>query len=309
VTLREKLLDAGRLARQRRHAATQVEDFGYRILTQFPQPLAYMWREWQAADASPSDKFRMVLNAAEGHTCFLALVAIAMARASGLPSSKVPKLQLPRDKGIAFGDWFNVVKNVNSTKALTDVSSATAFGEVAQLGYNGAWASLAGWFMNQRNAFAHGRTANATIENGLLAEAERYLRDLYKTSDFLTEYKLVHVTDVIANALLKRASFKYRELSGDSTLVSMREDACSGANLEKNSLYLKDRSGELHLLRPWLQFMKCPVSGQMATFVVDRCVRIDGADWIEVKSYERSSSQSADLIEECRQVGLFEMNE
>ena len=42
---RTAILQAGQLARQRHRAAGQVESLDYRIRTQFPLPLAYLWRE------------------------------------------------------------------------------------------------------------------------------------------------------------------------------------------------------------------------------------------------------------------------
>lgn len=309
ATLRERLLDAGRLARQRRHAAKQVEDFGYRVVTQFPQPLASMWRAWQSSDESPSEKFRTVLNIAEGHTSFLAILAIVMSRASGLPSNEFPRLRLRQEKGMSFGDWFAVVNHVNRTQAFRELSATSAFIEVTQLGWKTKWEKCARWLMKHRNDISHGRLHKVIIEEKLLAKAEGLLIELYKVSDFLTEYKLIYITDVVFNSMLNRSRYKYRELSGDSVLVAMREDTCSRVDLEKNSLYLKDRRGKLHLMRPWLHFMRCPVTTQMTTFCVERREKQNEVEGVIVKSYEHNTTEFLDCLEECRQVDLCERDE
>lgn len=80
---------------------------------------------------------------------------------------------------------------------------------------------------------------------------------------------------------------------------------CSGitnAVLETDSLYLRDRSGKLHLLRPLLQYLECPECHQMSTFYLDS---YKGGNTVTVKSIERSSSREEEIADLFRFVGLL----
>ncbi|TDU73249.1 hypothetical protein EI77_01718 [Prosthecobacter fusiformis] len=305
---RSRLLNAGQLARQRHRAGEQVEEFDYRVRTQFPHPLAYVWRELQVAGADRYHRFRAVTKAAEGHTCFLALIAVLMSRAAGQPIKyvgEIAKRLSQRRSGTNFGDWFAILEEVNEGKTFRGLKGSSPFVELTQLSANGTWEQAIRHLMALRNDDSHGRIAPASVSANLLTEAEKSLETVYRATEFLTDYQLLFITDTQLDSLRQINRFQYRDLTGDNALAQLREDQSSRADLEKNSLYLRDRQKNLHLFRPLLQYLECPECHQLSTFFLDTYDPASGGSAVGLKSFERNSVRTEPIAEDFRHVGLL----
>ena len=100
----------------------QVEEFDYRVRTQFPHPLAYIWREAQVAGPDLYYRLRAITKAAEGHTCFLAQVGIIFGKITGNSIAYLQTIAARlsgRRSGTNFGDWFAIVKEVGEFEGLS----------------------------------------------------------------------------------------------------------------------------------------------------------------------------------------------
>lgn len=305
---RRRLLGAGQLARQRHRAGEQVEEFDYRVRTQFPHPLAYVWRELQVAGADRYHRLKAVMKAAEGHTCFLALIAVLMSRSSGLPIKYlgvIGERLSQRRSGTNFGDWFAILKEVNEGKAFRGIKGTSPFVEVTQLIANGTWETAIRHLMALRNDDSHGRIASASVSANLLTEAEKALETIYRATEFLTDYQLLFITDTHFDSIRQLNRYHYRDLTGDNALAQLRQDQATRSDLEKHSLYLRDRQKNLHLFRPLLQYLECPECHQMSTFFLDTYDPAAGGGAVGLKSFERNSVRTEPIAEDFRHVGLL----
>ena len=305
---RARILNAGRLARQRHRAGEQVEEFDYRVRTQFPHPLAYMWRDLKVTGENRYFRLRAVTKAAEGHTCFLALIAILMSRAINQPIAQLEELGRRLSKrpgGTNFGDWFNILKVVNESKAFQNLKGNTPFVEVTQLMAGGLWENPVNYLQNLRHDDCHQRIAPDTVSQSTVNEAEKALESIYRATEFLTDYQLLWITQTHFDSIRQTNRYQYRDLTGDNPLAQLREDQASRSDLETHSLYLRDRKNHLHLFRPLLQYLKCPECHQMSTFFLDKYDDNKGANNVLLKSFERNSIRTEPIAEDFRHVGII----
>jgi hypothetical protein len=305
---RARILNAGRLARQRHRAGDQVEEFDYRVRTQFPHPLAYMWRDLKVTGENRYLRLKAVTKAAEGHTCFLALIAILMSRAINQPIAQLEELGRRLSKrpgGTNFGDWFDILKVVNESKAFQNLKGNTPFVEITQLMAGGLWENPVSHLKNIRNDDCHNRIAPDSVSESTINEAEKALECIYRASEFLTDYQLLWITQTRFDSIRQMNRFQYRDLTGDNPLAQLREDQISRSDLETRSLYLRDRRNQLHLFRPLLQYLECPECHQMSTFFLDKYDANQGANNVLLKSFERNSIRTEPIAEDFRHVGII----
>jgi hypothetical protein len=303
---RTAILQAGQLARQRHRAAGQAESLDYRIRTQFPLPLAYLWREVQVSGPDPYHRLRAVTKAAEGHTCFLAQLCILLGQIAGKPiaylSSLTTRLQ-DRSGGTSFGDWLAIVKEVNESRAFRDLESGAPLVELRSLAANDAWEPALRSLVDLRNDDSHGRVSPTSVSTDMLEKAEASLGAIYHATEFLTDYRLLLVTETRFDSLRNVNRFQYRDLSGDNALTPLHADTAPRNDLETGSLYLRDRQSRLWLLRPMLHYLECPQCHQMSTFYLDTYDSADGQT-VGIKSFERSSVRTDPFADDFRHVGL-----
>lgn len=303
---RTAILQAGQLARQRHRAAGQVESLDYRIRTQFPLPLAYLWREVQVSGPDPYHRLRAVTKAAEGHTCFLAQLCILLGQIAGKPIAYLNSLTTrlrARSGGTNFGDWLAIVKEVNESRAFRDLESGAPLVELRSLAANDAWEPALRALLDLRNDDSHGRISPTSVSPDMLEKAEASLGAIYHATEFLTDYRLLLVTETRFDSLRNVSRFQYRDLSGDNALTPLHADTAPRNDLETGSLYLRDRQSRLWLLRPMLHYLECPQCHQMSTFFLDTYDSADGQT-VGIKSFERSSVRNDPFADDFRHVGL-----
>lgn len=304
---RTRILNAGRLARQRHRAGEQVEELDYRIRTQFPHPLAYAWRKLQVAGNDRYHRLDAVLQAAENHTCFLALVAILISRSVNQPLQSVDviaKRLSSRKSGTNFGDWLAILQELNG-KAFRPHKGIMPFTEVAEVYADKAWSAAIAKLKTWRDDDCHGRIATTNVPEALLTGAEAALEEVYRSTEFLTDYRLLFITETRFDSIRKINRYHYRDLTGDNTLAQRREDQADRADLESQSLYLMDRQGQLHLFRPLLHYLECPECHLMSTFYLDTYEATKTGEIVGLKSFETNSVRKESVAEDFRHVGLL----
>jgi hypothetical protein len=137
---------------------------------------------------------------------------------------------------------------------------------------------------DRRDDEAHGRGPKGNVVPSEFESAKEELLELLGAAEFLSEYPLRYVERTKADVIENRLTYRYREVMGDHPLVPVQEETIDQTTLESESLYVVDRSGDLHLLRPLLDRRRCPVCGTWSTFYLDSY--LDDEDACRLKSME-----------------------
>lgn len=302
---KDEILIAGQLARQRHSAGKQVEDPDFRIRTQFPHPIAYLWRESQIGSTDLYPKFRDVLHTAESATCFIALLGILMAREEGQKIGALITIsgQLERGSGTNFGNWFSIVEEINQKKFRMLPSSTPFSGLTTIFSKPEVEASLRA-LTSLRNDDSHGRIKHANLSQSDLDESKHHLAVVFDGLDFLTDYKLIQITGTKHDSFLKKTEFQYRDLTGDHPLPSVHSSESTRSDLETDSLYMIDQNGNLHLFRPLLQYLECPECHHLSTFFLDTYP--GEGELVSLKSFERGSIREEPFAKHFRTIGFLQ---
>jgi hypothetical protein len=208
-----------------------------------------------------------------------------------------------RSGGTSFGDWLAIVKEVNESRAFRDLESGAPLAELRSLVANQTWEPALRGLLDLRNDDSHGRVSLTNVSADLLEQAETSLAAIFRATEFLTDYRLLLVTETRFDSLRNASRFQYRDLSGDNALAPLHADTAPRNDLEAGSLYLRDRQNLLWLLRPMLHYLECPQCHQMSTFYLDTYDGVDG-QMVGIKSFERSSVRTEPFVEDFRHVGL-----
>lgn len=269
---RTHVLSAGRRIKQRQYAAQQVDEFGYRVRTRFPHPIAYRWRTVEAAKPD-LEGYIHILECAEITVCYLACIAILSAKSVedvSIGSLRSISQKLSQGRGTTFGDWLAILTEVNEKKLLKDRKKPIPFYEVIRLLDNEEAKQAIQLLKENRDAQSHGKGPKGSMVKGKFNESQNALEVLLKAIEFLTEYLLLYIEDTYRDSLVQVTRYNQRKLMGDHPLVTISQDnEAETAELEARSLYLADRSGKLHLLRPLLIRRECPECGRWSIFYLE----------------------------------------
>lgn len=300
------VLSTGRRTRQRQLAAERQDDLSYRIQTQFPHPIAYRWRT--VAAAKPNlEGYLQVLECAEVLTCYLALIAITMAREVGEEIGYLEQMghRIAEGRGTNLGDWIAILREVRESRSFRKLSDDLHFYEVMQFmpeksDADQALASL----KDRRDKQAHGKGPRGDAVAPAFEEAKNDLVSLLSATEFLSEYPLRYVDRTQADTIQDRLTYWYRDIMGDHPLVPVEKETTAPKTLEAGSLYLVDRSGSLHLLRPLLDRRRCPVCGTWSTFFLDSY--LNGEDACVLKSMEHPhTTKDKEIYEAFQKIGIL----
>ncbi|MCS4193522.1 hypothetical protein GGP50_001743 [Salinibacter ruber] len=300
------VLTTGRRTRQRLRAAERQDDLSHRIQTQFPYPIAYRWRT-VAASRADLEGYLCVLECAEVLCCYLATIAIATSMATGKEIGYLDHMggRIAKGHGTNLGDWVAILREVRDSKSFRKLPDSTPFYEVTRFIPDGEEADKAlSSLKERRDDQAHGRGPESDAVPSAFESAKEELLELLGAAEFLSEYPLRYVErtkpDVIENCL----TYKYREVMGDHPLVPVHEETIDQTTLESESLYVVDRSGSLHLLRPLLDRRRCPVCGTWSTFYLDSY--LDDESACRLKSMEHGhTTRDREATEAFRKTGLL----
>jgi hypothetical protein len=300
------VLTSGRRTRQRQNAAERQDDLSYRVQTQFPHPVAYRWRTVAAAKAD-LEGYLHVLECAEVLACYLALVGITMAQHVG---EEIGYLESMRDRvahgrGTNLGDWIAILREVRDSKSFRQLPDDTPFYEVMRFMPDDGQADQALTSLKKRrDDQAHGKGPRGDAVKPEFEEAKNDLLDFLDAAEFLSEYPLRYIERTRADTIENRLTYWYRDVMGDHPLVPVKSNTVDPKTLEAGSLYLVDRSGTMHLLRPLLDRRRCPVCGTWSTFYLDSY--LDDQDACVLKSMEHShTTTDEDIYGAFQKVGIL----
>jgi hypothetical protein len=303
---RLKVLTAGQLARQRFRVAQEVESLDYRIRTQYPLPLAYLWLDWRVSSPDPYHRLRNILKAAEGLACFFALIAVMAGRISNVKigyTDSIANRLADRPGGTNFGDWFAILKEVGDSRKFREILRSVPFFEVTELMRSTSFAEAMRSLMTSRNDDSHGRILPQAVPSNLLKKLEADLTVVYEEVGFIADYRLIQIKRTWLDSFRQQTKFEFADLTGDNPLVQIQLDQTNQTDLEVDSLYMRDRTGVLHLVRPFLHYLECPDCHLMSTFYLDTYGGT-GAK-VKLKSFERNSVREEPFAEDFKWVGLL----
>lgn len=307
---RIKLLTAGQLARQRYQAARQVEELDYRIRTQYPLPLAYLWRDWQVSSPDAYRSLRNILKAAEGFTCFFALTALLVGKTSNIRIGYIEQIAgrlAERGGGTNLGDWFAILKEVGDSKKFREQQNSVPFFEVTEMMRSADFEAALRLLMDTRNDDSHGRINPNAVPSSLLIALEKALTTIYEHVGFVSDYGLVQIKRSRLDSIKRVTRYEYADLKGDNPLVPVHKGETSQTELEIDSLYLRDRTGNLHLFRPYLHYLECPECHLMSIFYLDTYP--GSGPSVGLKSFERNSIRTEELADEFKWAGFLKDTE
>ncbi len=303
---RLNLLNAGQLARHRYRAAQQVDSLDYRIRTQYPLPLAYLWRDWQVSSPDPYRSLRNILKAAEGLACFFALCALLAGRIANIKIGYADTIATrlgERGGGTNFGDWFAVLEEVGKSRKFREMERSVSFFEVTELMRSKSFEEALRLLMVARNDDSHNRIALSAVPTALLTNLETALTTIYTETAFVADYRLVQIKDSKVDSIRRKTNYEFADLTGDNPLVQIYKEQTDQTELEDDSLYLRDRIGQLHLFRPFLHYLECPECHLMSTFYLDKYA--GAGSLVGLKSFERNSVREENFAEDFKWAGLL----
>jgi hypothetical protein len=303
--VRHVLVEEGRPLRERVTTARQLDDLGFRVRTMFPYPVAYRWRTVEATRAD-MEGYRTVLWCAESLLCYAAMVALTMAAANGAAVNYVRSIAnnlSTRATGTSLGDWIAVLREIRGER-YGKLGEDIPLGDVRRLLADKAVDEAVQRMAERRNAYSHFReSTGAGAVPGEYAAARNDIEVLARQMELVADYRLIYVESFAWDSFSDSGAVAYRELRGDHPLVP-QQHMDYRAVLDTGSLYLSDRSGTLHLAKPYLIGQHCPECGTWSTFHLDRYDPKQGR--LELKSFEHGHPvHRDDLIPVMKRVGLL----
>jgi hypothetical protein len=304
-----EVLRLGRRVRHRVAAGARVDDLGYRVRTQFPWPLAVLWRGVEAARPD-TEGYMRTLEFAEAMACYLACLAITAAREAGITLAAV-QLMSERlsgtTRGVSFADWTEILAEVRGRAFRAEVGDRNPFPEISELMSPDDEVDRALRRLKQRrDALAHGRgprTAGELREEHQQAVAD--LRRWVEACEFVSSYPIWLIEGTQWDEIRHKNGVDYRDLMGDNELSPLRAVERDEPNVEAESLYATSQDGALHLLRPLLTWRECEQCHRPAVMVLDQYSATEGS--LGVRSLDHGHAARADeLIGAFREIGLVD---
>lgn len=304
---RTRIVGTGRKIRMRSEAATLLDDASYTFRTTLPYPVAYRWREVEAAVSARSFKtaYEAILAAAEILLCYAASTSLAVAREAGIELGAMKTIRdrlKPGAHGLGFGDWVTIIKEIEEGKAARKASDENPIADIRTF-LTGADAHNAlKRLSDRRNDESHLRRMDALDLPAATDAALADLSALYQAAGFLSDLPLIQVTDFQWNSFRNSATVSYRELMGDHAVVPTRTITYDQPGIEVGSTYILDGQRRLWLLRPFLEGRMCPKCRNWSTFHIDGM----GNGKVAYKSLENGHTiEDAALDEALAHVGLL----
>lgn len=304
---RRQVIQGGRHIRMRAELGGRLDDFNQTVRAQYPFPIAYRWRSLEALRSGPDldATYRAALDTYEVLVCYLAQIAITMARIAGVHVGELTKIRakLAGERvGLGLGDWSAVLDEV-AGRQLAALPDETPLGDVRLFLPPGGEACAARIRLTRRrNNQAH---LQPVASHELADAVESTLADLtllMQQADFLVDMPLIHVASSRWDSLAQRGTLRTQHLMGDHPVVPYHTEETDRNDLEAGSLYVGDAEGKLHLLRPLLVGRECPACQTWSTFHVDHATK----DGIRMKSLEHGHTIiDSDVRVALASIGLF----
>ncbi|MBD2471717.1 hypothetical protein [Nostoc sp. FACHB-145] len=305
------LLTVGRQARQREEAAKLVDDLKHRIRTRFPHPIAYRWRTVESSHPN-LEGYIQVLECAEVAICYLAQVCILLAKSVNAEIRYIQEMAQrisELERGTNLGDWITIIKEICNSKQFRKLSGHIPFYEVLNFLNQPCVNDTLHQINRYRNDQAHGRgPKTSSVIQETYKNCLSYVVTLLENLEFLSEYPLRYIESTKRDSFKKITIYSYRDLMGDHPLVSINMAETDEPEIEAQSLYLVDRDGRLHLLRPLLNRRECPKYGTWEIFYLDSYKK--STDCSILKSLEHGHTLNDSTISPLfRHIGMLKFSE
>lgn len=272
---RRALIETGRQLRQRVEAAAQVGSLDHRIANFYPYPIAHKWRLVRVAESAADDSktYESVLACFEATMAFSASLALTCAYVNEVevgPMREVRK-KLTRGAGAGIGDWVNILKFVSSSKPFKQLSADAPLVAIRGLLPEGSDVARAQERLSERrNDESHQRKVDELDLASALREARADLETILEAAGFLADLPIYQVRSTRWDSIEGQGEAVVEVLRGDHPVPSSATVTHTQTDLEKDSLYVRDLSGDLILLRPFLIRLECPSCRSWSTFHPDR---------------------------------------
>jgi hypothetical protein len=305
--IRARIVNSGRSTRLRSDAAAQLDEAGYTFRTRFPYPVAYRWREVEAAVSAQSFKpaYEAILAAAEVLLCYVANVGLAVAQETGIHLGAVKMIRerlTSGGAGLGFGDWTSVLNEIRDSKAARNAPEGNPIADFKPFLANQDADAARQRLKERRDDESHLRRTESLDLPAAVSIALEDLTTLYQAASFLSDLPLVHVTSARWDKFNKLATVRYRELMGDHPVAPTHTIPYDEPDIEEDSMYVIDGQRRLRLLRPFISGKSCPTCRNWSTFHIDGSVNGE----IAYKSLEHGHPINDSSIDEAlRHVGLL----
>jgi hypothetical protein len=271
---RARIVGTGRKIRMRSEAAALLDDAGYTFRTTLPYPVAYRWREVEAAVSARSFRaaYEAILAAAEVLLCFVANTGLAIAHESSieLGAMKTIRARLkPGAHGLGFGDWVTVIKEIEGSKTAREAPESSPIADLRSFLAGSDVGAALKRLSKRRNDESHLRRTELMDLPAAVDAALADLSTLYQAAGFLSDLPLIQITDFHWDSFRKCATMRFRELIGDHPVVPTRTIIYDRPAVEVGSTYILDGQRRLWLLRPFLAGRTCPDCRNWSTFHID----------------------------------------
>jgi hypothetical protein len=274
-----RILSNTRTVRQRHNAAKSIDDFSTRVKTRYPHPIAYRWTIIETSYPD-YEGYKHVLECAEVTIAYLASISLVLAiehkKRIGCLAKEAEKLGQGKSTGKTFGFWKRLLTEVQEQFSGADDSIAfydfLRFPNVlADERSNRLGKEALEYLYTARNNDAHGEGPKGFEVEKAYRAAREHLNNLLRAAEFVTEYPLIYIEKTRRDTRTNTTSYDYRELLGDHHLVPIHQGAGhKDCELEAESLYVIDRDGDLHLLRPILLYHPASRADRSAMFYLNR---------------------------------------
>lgn len=264
---RSYMIEAGRLTRQRREAASLADEVGARLRTTLPYPIARRWREVQAARPDEVG-YALVLECAEAAIAYCAVLGMVFADEAQISLQRVRELPRQVRRGMTFTTWFNLLREVSDAATVQDVASDSPLAQFRCFADPDVADTIRS-LHERRNQKSHRRGPAAHEMEDAVIEIRGQLEDVLSRIEWLVDYALRRIDICRWDSFTNTSQITYRELMGDHNIVSPAEEHVS-TMLETGSAYITDSFGHYRLLRPFLLAQACPQCGQLTVFVIDQ---------------------------------------
>ena len=306
---RRYLIETGRQLRQRVEAAEQVGSRDHRIANFYPYPIAHKWRLARVAEGSGDNAttYAAILDCFEATLAFGAAIALAFAHTNGIdvPAMKEVRRKLGTSgQGTSLGDWVNILKAVASGKAFKALDPDKPLASIRNLLPDGTPIAKAQERLSKRrNDESHQRRVDPIDLPAAIEASRTDLELILDHAGFLADLPIYQIKSTRWDSIERRGHALAVALRGDHPVAPSVQLELTQSDIEPDSLYVRDLSGALVLLRPFLVRRECPQCRTWSTFHPDR--RDNGV--LQLKAVDHAHSISGSELEQAmRSVGYLE---
>lgn len=261
------LIERGRESRLRVDAASQIDDFDYRVRTLYPYPVAYRWRSLNsvASMGGSGETLREIRHGFEHILAYCGCLALAVARHEGLEIPELRRFGAIDGYKTFLTTWTDVLEQVGK-KVRGRLTSNPLLVHLGTLQDSEDVAEAVARLSAYRREESH--TLTTAGEEQLVEQLMSDVRTLVHGLRFLADYELVEIVETQWDLISRRNTVRYRAFVGDHPIVPVRTITVGQAEIEKDSLYIREKDSKefLAVLRPYLLGRRCGDCRNWGTF-------------------------------------------